>query len=103
MKNSDSKLQELSFLEQNMQNLLLQKQAFQMEMSETISALNEIKKSSDDVFKILGQLMIKVNKKEILEELENKEKLLKFKLDSVDKQENSLNDKIISLRDEVLN
>ena len=103
MKNSDSKLQELSFLEQNMQNLLLQKQAFQMEMSETISALNEIKKSSDDVFKVLGQLMIKVNKKEILEELENKEKLLKFKLDSVDKQENSLNDKIISLRDEVLN
>lgn len=103
MKNSDSKLQELSFLEQNMQNLLLQKQAFQMEMSETLSALSEINKSSDDVFKVLGQLMIKVNKKEILEELQNKEKLLKFKLDSLDKQEKSLNDKILSLRDEVLN
>jgi prefoldin beta subunit len=103
MKTSDSNLQELNFLEQNMQNILLQKQAFQMEISETTSALNEIKKSSDEVFKIIGQLMIKANKSEMISELENKEKLLKIKLDSLDKQENSLNEKIISLRDEVLN
>jgi len=103
MKNSESKLQELNFLEQNMQNLLLQKQAFQMEISETTSALNEIKKSTDDVFKIIGQLMIKSNKSEIVKDLENKEKLLKLKLDSLDKQENSLNNKIVSIREEVLN
>ena len=102
MKDSDKKLQELSILEQNMQNILLQKQAFQMEISETTSAINEIKKSSDDVFKIVGQIMIRTNKDEILSELENKEKLLNLRLSSLNKQEETLNDKIISLREDVL-
>ncbi len=102
MKDSETKLQELNFLEQNMQNILLQKQAFQMEVSETTSALNEVKKSSDDVFKIVGQLMIRANKNEIISELEEKEKLLSLKLSSLNKQEELLNQKIVSLREEVL-
>ncbi len=102
MEHSDTKLEELNLLEQNMQNILLQKQAFQMEVSETTSALSEIKKSSDEVFKIVGQLMIKADKLEIISELENKEKLLNLRLDSLNKQEESLSNKIISLREKVL-
>jgi len=103
MKDSEKSLQELNFLEQNMQNLLLQKQAFQMELSETTASLFEIKKSSEDVFKIVGQLMIKFDKNKIVQELEEKEKLIKLKLNSLDKQENVLNDKILYLREKVLN
>ena len=38
----NQKIQEMQMLEQNLQNLLLQKQAFQMELSETESALQAI-------------------------------------------------------------
>ena len=74
MKDKDKKIQEMQILEQNLQSLLLQKQAFQMELSETQSALKEIENSGEEVFKIIGQLMIKTDKSKIKQELLNKEK-----------------------------
>ena len=62
MANKENKLQEMQILEQSLQNLLMQKQAFQMELAETQSALKEIEKSGDEVFKVIGQLMIKTEK-----------------------------------------
>ena len=69
-------IQELQFLEQNIQNIFFQKQAFQMELTETQSALREIENSQEDAYKLIGQLMIKVPKSKIIEELSEKEKLL---------------------------
>ena len=74
--NRESKMQELQLLEQSLQNTLMQKQAFQMELSETQAALGELKNSGDEVFKIIGQLMIKSEKSKITYDLENKEKIL---------------------------
>ena len=96
------KIQELQFLEQNLQNLLLQKQAFQMELSETQVASKEIEKAGDEVFKIIGQLMIKTDKKRLKDELENKDKILTLRINTLDKQENSLTEKLEKLRDEVM-
>ena len=96
------KIQELQFLEQNLQNLLLQKQAFQMELSETQAASKEIEKAGDEVFKIIGQLMIKTDKKRLKDELENKDKILNLRINTLDKQENSLTEKLEKLRDEVM-
>jgi len=45
---SERDIQEIHLLEQTLQNLLLQKQAFQMELSETEAALEEIEKSGDE-------------------------------------------------------
>ncbi len=98
----NQKIQQLQFLEQNLQSIIMQKQAFQMEVSETNSALEEIEKSKEDVYKIIGQLMIKVSKKKIKEELENKQKLLKMRLDALTKQEESLKVQADKLRDEVM-
>jgi len=102
MKDQNMKIQELQFLEQNLQNLLLQKQAFQMELSETQAASKEIEKAGDEVFKIIGQLMIKTDKKRLKDELENKDKILNLRINTLDKQENSLTEKLEKLRDEVM-
>lgn len=102
MENQDLKIQEMQILEQNLQNLLLQKQAFQMELSESQSALKEIEKSEDDVFKVIGQLMIKTDKLKIKEELSNKEKILDLRMKAIEKQENSFMEKLSTLRDELL-
>jgi len=99
---SESKFQELQFLEQNLQNILMQKQAFEMEFAETESALSEISKTSDDVFKIIGQLLIKGDKIKIKEELENKKKLLQLRINSLDKQEKTFSDRLSILRNELL-
>ena len=69
MENQDQKIQEMQLLEQNLQNILMQKQAFQMEQAETDSAVKEIESAGDEVFKIIGQLMIKSDKEKIKEEL----------------------------------
>jgi len=102
MENQNAKIQEMQILEQNLQNLLLQKQSFQMELSETQSAAKEIENSDDDVFKVIGQLMIKTDKSKIKEELSNKEKILDLRMKSIEKQENSFMEKLSTLRDELL-
>jgi len=100
--NQNKKIQEMQFLEQNFQNLLLQKQAFQMELSETQSALKEIEKSGDEVFKIIGQLMIKTDKKNIKEELTNKDKILSLRIKTIEKQESSLREQLDKSQKEIM-
>ncbi|MBU3907179.1 MAG: prefoldin subunit [Nanoarchaeota archaeon] len=96
------KFQEMQVLEQNLQNLLMQKQAFQLELSETQNALKELEKSGEDVFKIIGQLMLKTDKEGIKEELINKEKILSLRLKAIEKQEESFIEKSEKLRQELI-
>lgn len=102
MNSRDDKIQEMQLLEQNLQNLLMQKQAFQIEFSESESALNEIEKSGDDVFKIIGQLMIKADKIKIKQDLTNKKKLLDLRLKAIEKQELSMVNQLDLLREEII-
>ncbi len=98
---NEQKIQEMQILEQRLQNTLLQKQSFQMELAETNSASEELEKSGDEVFKIIGQLMIKSDKKTIQEELSNKKKILELKLKSFEKQEEILSNQLGKLQKEI--
>ena len=97
----DKKIQEMSILEQNLQNLLFQKQAFELELDETISAMKEIETSGDEVFKIIGQLMIKTEKSKIKKEIKEKQKILDMRINSFEKQEGYLREKIDKIREEL--
>jgi prefoldin beta subunit len=99
---SQEKIQELQFIEQTLNNLIMQKNVFQMELSETESALNEIEKSGDEVFKVIGQLMIKTEKGKIKEDLANKRKLIELRLKNLEKQESSLSNKLEELRNQIM-
>ena len=100
--NNEDKIQQIQFMEQNIQNLFMQKQAFQMELSESQSAIKEIENSDEEIFKIIGQLMIKTDKQKTKEELSNKEKILKLRIKTIEKQEDSLTEKMENLRKEVI-
>jgi len=102
MDDQNQKIQEIQMLEQNIQNLFLQKQAFQMELSETQSSLKELQNSGDEVFKIIGQLMIKTEKPKMKEDLLNKEKLLNVRMKTIEKQESSLTEQLGKIREEVM-
>ena len=63
--NTAKKVQELQFLDQNLQGFIAQKQSIQLELNETDSALDEIKKADDsEIYKITGGIMIKANRRD---------------------------------------
>jgi prefoldin beta subunit len=96
-----SKIQELQILEQNLQNLLMQKQTVQIELNEIVSALNDLKKTEDEVYKVIGGVMIRSNKADLLKELSEKQKILELRISSVEKQEKILEEKTGKLRKEL--
>ena len=67
--------------QQNLQSILMQKQQVEMENAESDRALEELKKASDDdqVFKYAGTILIKSDKKSLIDELEEKKELSKTK------------------------
>ena len=95
-------IQELQILEQSFQQLIMQKQAFQMELTETENALGEISKTEGDVFKMVGQIMIKSDKTKVEEDLKKKQELLALRLKSIDSQETDLSKRAEELREEVM-
>jgi len=101
-KETQSKIQELQSYEQSFQSILMQKQAFQMELNETENAFSEILKSDDQVFKTMGNIMVKVNKGDIEKELKHKKDMLQLRLKSIEKQEEDLNRKVEEIREEVI-
>jgi len=96
------KIQEMQLLEQNLQNFLIQKQAFQLELSEIQNALSELNSSGEEVYKVIGQIMLKSNKKDIEKELKDKERVMDLRLKTIEKQEKAFVEKLEKLRDEVL-
>lgn len=97
---TQQKIQEIQILDQNLQNILMQKQTFQLELNEMVNALEEVKKTDDSIYKIIGQVMIKGEKEKILKDLEDKKKLFELRLDSLEKQETLLGTKAKELQSE---
>ena len=85
-------LAKLQQTQQNLQSILMQKQQLESEKHETEKALEELKKASDDesVFKHAGSIMIKSNKKDLIDELEEQIELAKTKASLLVKQEERL-------------
>jgi len=96
------KIQELQILEQSLQNILLQKQAFQMELNETSMALEEMKTAEKEIYKIVGQIMFKTSKDEVEKDLKSKKEILELRFKSLEKQENSLKDEVKNSRAEIM-
>jgi len=85
-------LARLQQTQQNFQSIMMQKQQLESEKLETEKALEELKKASDDesVFKHAGTIMIKSNKKDLIDELEEQVELAKTKATLLVKQEERL-------------
>ncbi|MBX4196850.1 prefoldin subunit beta [Candidatus Pacearchaeota archaeon] len=95
------KIEELQLLEQNLQALLMQKQSHQMELNEILNALEELKHADDEVYRVLGGIMLRSDKKKLTSELEEKKKVLDLRVTSIEKQENLVNTQALTLRKEI--
>ena len=75
--------------QQNLQSIMTQRQHLEMEKAETEKALEELKKitDADSVFKQAGTVLIKSDKKTLVDELEEKVELSKTRSTVLEKQE----------------
>ncbi len=100
---TQGQIQQLQMLEQSFQQLLMQKNAFSMEANEADLVVSEVEKSQGEVFRIVGgQVVIKSDKKTILDDMNRKKELLSKRMETIIGQEKEFSEKIEALRDEVL-
>ncbi|MFH1823378.1 MAG: prefoldin subunit beta [archaeon] len=97
-------IERLQLLEQSIQNLLMQKQMFQLELAETENALNELNnvKKSEDVFKMVGSLMFKSDKETLTKDLTKKQDLLNLRMKAIEKQEDDLKKRLLETRKKIV-
>ncbi len=100
-KNIEKKIGELQILESNLQQLIAQKQAFQIELNEITNALSELSQSDGDVYQIILGVMVKSDKKRVVKDLEEKKRVANLRISSLEKQEETLSAKTTALRKEV--
>ncbi len=98
---TQQKFHELQVLEQNIQSLLVQKQSSSMEFGETSNALDEVRKSKNAIYKMVGSIMVVVDKELTIKELEEKKKVLELRAESISKQEKIFETKAQDLQQEI--
>ena len=102
-KETENQIKELQIFEQNLQAVLMQKQAFQLELSEIENALEELSKTKEkEVYKIVGNIMVKSSKEDILKDLRQKKDMISIRLKSIDAQEKNIEENAEGLRKKVL-
>jgi prefoldin beta subunit len=101
-KKTREKIRQLQLFEQNLQNLLLQKQQFQSQIQETKSALDE-SKDQNKVYKIIGNIMVKSDSNKIMKELEGAMEVTQLRIKTIEKQEKTIREKANALQKEVVN
>ena len=84
-----NKINQLSMMEQNIQNFALQKQQFQAQLLEIESAEKELKESKE-AFKIIGNIMVSTDKETLKKDLSEKKETLKTRIESFDFREFAL-------------
>jgi len=84
---------QMQLIQQNLQNILLQKQQFQMQLNEIDSALSELKETSQ-AYKIVGNLMIAGKKEDLEKDLQSKKQTIELRLKSLETQEGKFQDKL---------
>ncbi len=100
-KELQDKINNLSMMEQSLQQFLAQKQGFQAQMMEIESALEELGKT-DKAFKIVGNVMVASNKDTLIQELSEKKKTVELRITTLEKQETKMREKTSELQAEVM-
>ncbi len=102
MKDSEKKIQELQMIEQNLSNLVMQKQNFQSRLLENENALKEVDESKKTTYKIIGSIMIAVDKENLKKELNSEKEIFDLRIKSFEKQENKLKERAQDLQKDIL-
>lgn len=88
-------------MEQNVQQYVMRRQQFSQQLMEIESALKELE-SSPEAYKIVGNIMVKTAKDQLKKELAERKELADMRIQSLDKQEQKVAEKVEELKKEVM-
>jgi len=98
---TQEKVGQIQLLEQNMQQILAQKHAYQTQLFETETAIAEIAKTTKP-YKIIGNIMVESDKEELKKELEQKKSIIEIRMQTIEKQENQIKERTKKIQEEVM-
>lgn len=101
-KETENKIAELQMFEQTMQNILMQKQTIQAQLLETENAISELGKTKQQPFKIIGTVMVAVDKEDLEKDLKEKKDMFELRIKKLEKEEDQFKDKAEELQKELL-
>lgn len=100
-KETQEKIDKLQLIEQNLQNILIQKQTFQAQLLEIENALKELT-NKKEAYKIIGAIMVSSKKEDLEKELNQKKEILDLRLKNIEKQEEKIKEGATKLQSEVM-
>ncbi len=98
---ASAKIQQLQLLQQNLQSLLAQKQQLQGQLIELESAVSELK-TTEKAYRIIGKVMLTTSKESLAKDLQEKKEVTELRIQSVEKQEEKLNQAIETVQKEMI-
>lgn len=95
-------LAQLQILQHNLQQLLVQKQQFQLQLNEIDSAVKELK-DAKQAYKIIGNVMLLSDKETLEKDLNAKKDIFELRIKNIEAQEDRLRNKSDELQKQVVN
>jgi len=87
--------QQYLLLQQQLRNILIQKEALKLQIAEIDAALNELSRCEEEnVYKLVGNVMIKKRKEEVEKELDEVKEDSQIRINSLESVEKDLIEKI---------
>lgn len=99
----EQELQKFDTMRRNHETLTAMSQTLQSELTEIKSTLEELRKQPDDTvtYKAVGQVMFKVEKPAVVEELDDRQKTIEMRLAATSKQTEKLSEQLKELQTKI--
>ncbi len=95
-------IMQFQIMQQQLQNVMIQKESLKLNIMEIDQALEELDKSGNkDAYKITGSVMISKPAADIKKELSENKDLLNIRLNSMEKNEKELTAKLTELQEKL--
>jgi prefoldin beta subunit len=89
-------------IQQQLQMMLMQKQNLQLQVAEIENALIEVEKTNQDkIYEIIGNVMVKKAKEELLKSLKDKKEMIDLRSSTIEKQIQKMSEKATNLQKEL--
>jgi prefoldin beta subunit len=99
MTNTQQLINQAQVYQQQIQNVMAQKEAISMQIAEIKAALESMEKTTEtDVYKISGAILIKAKKSDVKKDLTEKKETMEVKSKTLEASEKKLKAKIEELR-----